>query len=534
MQMFRRRSKQSYKPRFEWRCAIPFALVATTSIVAGEPPCNPLPPCNAPACVEYFDPVGDAVLRRGTLVPSPDFPVAPGNVPDIISFRIGNFAPTDAQADLFDGEFVVFDAFNSINIDFVRFDIVFAGLLNPPGPIWGQPSPDPFRYGPSPLYGNIEFDIDNNTSSGGETAFDERYFLANYGRFGQLAPGEILANRTAKNFFEVNSGYSQPPQVERTGGEMYINLIGTNYVGPISVLVETGDPQIFEAGEVWEFESYFCRSSGYSFGPFWAGPQSGGAVYCPPTRFRFTHDCQADTTTVSMVAALINTNDPFGFTHDYDDLNTASINEGLSALQDATLVSFPTGFSEDEMIEAWTNQAPFMFFDSRLWDVRLLVGTTYQADPMSAINGLMEVWTDIPDNTPGDFTGDAIVDEADAAAFDEFLATYDGNDLHDIDGTVNGYFTIGDFPLNFSLYDINYDGIVEPWDFFRGLHGDLDGDGLRDGADIQAFADCLLLGLDGPTPDLRTEHNSACRAADMNDDYSVNAADIAIFVESLL
>jgi len=73
------------------------------------------------------------------------------------------------------------------------------------------------------------------------------------------------------------------------------------------------------------------------------------------------------------------------------------------------------------------------------------------------------VWTDYaPDALPGDFTGDGIRDASDESQMLAHIAANDGVPGIDDDGIAdNDVLSVPNFPLNFSVYDTNYDGLVE-------------------------------------------------------------------------
>lgn len=231
---------------------------------------------------------------------------------------------------------------------------------------------------------------------------------------------------------------------------------------------------------------------------------------------------------ISVVFPLINPNDPWGSTHDYDYSNDASINEGLYALVDAVSNGFPTGFLEDQVITEWQFQWPGAFLNPTLWDIRLLVGTTYATNPYLQ-DGIYEVWTDIaPAVGPGDFNGDGAIDEDDEALYLAFLQTVDGT-IADEDGVVNDVFDIIDHPYDFSLHDTNGDGFVDSRDFFIGVFGDMDGNGLVDLGDFAFFQNCQTGPHDPAGPSLVSTILGDCRAADMDVDGDVDCDDLGGF-----
>src|SRR5260221_3003279 len=127
----------------------------------------------------FSDLIGDAQIRRtdaGCLGP-----INPNTqrLPDIVEIRIGRFAPTAPQIDLFAGVW-------GPTGGFMRLDLVINGLVNPPGPLaYGESAVyQPFRYGPNPIYGWIELDMDGNENNRGEVESPELRYLSNVNRFG--------------------------------------------------------------------------------------------------------------------------------------------------------------------------------------------------------------------------------------------------------------------------------------------------------------------------------------------------------------
>jgi hypothetical protein len=514
------------------------SLTTASPLRGGPETCTPPAQieCEAPACIEYTDPTGDDVIRRA-MNGNPAHPVTSGNKPDIKRYRIGSFAPTNPSTSLFDGEFVAADLFEMTNIDYFRFDLFIDGLVNPPGPLdWSAGAQNgPFKYGTSPIYANIEFNIDSNGNTGGQFEVDHKFFLANFGRFGQVAtsfppsPTHPYVSRTAKNWAEANHSYGTDPQVKRTGSEWFLRLNGVYPPSiPVSVIVEKGSAAIFEAGEVWEVPAYFGRSTAYEFGPFWTGSQSSGVIYEPIIKVWYTHDCLRNETMISVVFPMINPDDVWGATHDYDDVEVFSINEGLSALNDAVSWDYPTGNLEDEVIYDWQLQAPFQFLDPTLWEINMITGTTYATAPSFQF-GMKEVWTDgAPSTAPGDFNGDGVVDELDESLFLGYLSSVDGS-AYDADGVVNDVVTIPNHPLDFSLFDTNGDGYVDSRDFFIGTLGDFDQNATIDMLDYAEFQACSTGPHNPALPSIVSVTDYDCRPGDFDKDGDIDLADFARF-----
>ena len=128
---------------------------------------------------QFNVPGGDTFIRRTS---QSVLPVNPHAHIDLLKYRIGTWAPTNPDTDLFAG---VFDLSTG---RYARFDLVFDGLVSPPGS-YGDDACDPLQYGDNPLYAVVEFDVDGNTRTGGELARCQDYFLGNCGRFGFRALG---------------------------------------------------------------------------------------------------------------------------------------------------------------------------------------------------------------------------------------------------------------------------------------------------------------------------------------------------------
>src|SRR5690606_11010025 len=82
-------------------------------------------------------------------------------------------------------------------------------------------------------------------------------------------------------------------------------------------------------------------------------------------------------------------------------------------------------------------------------------GTAYDAPS----DGLY-VWTDVGfGEVRGDVNGDGSADSVDNELIEMFIAAEDGGP-NDADGVINGQVQIAEFGYNFSVYDVNGDGLV--------------------------------------------------------------------------
>src|SRR5690606_17362839 len=100
--------------------------------------------------------------------------------------------------------------------DVFRLDLVLAGVINPPGTLGLTGAPyEPFRFGPSPLFGFIELSTDRDEDTGGQLGGAANLrFLANVGRFG-ARPEDSIGGRAARSADDLDGVFATGPQVER-------------------------------------------------------------------------------------------------------------------------------------------------------------------------------------------------------------------------------------------------------------------------------------------------------------------------------
>ena len=514
--------------------AVLLLLVTGVPARADEDPFEPQPYVRV-----YTDPPHDNVVRRTSAGPSP---VNPDAHIDLLEYRIGNYAPTDPNVSLFDGQ--VGDPAGY----YFRLDLRFDGLVNPAGPVkrdcdggtWVAYTP--FLYGPNPLLGSIQFNVDRNINTGGtgETDWKPYKYLGNVGRFGFRAyslNGGSYSWRSATNYNDsATTDFYHPPQTCRHGADLQLVFeIAVEQLGvPVSEVAQkvVGDgDDLFEAGEKWVMQGGFVSRG--------TTDTSGGGLYFPTsTQVQFAHDPETDHTTVSLVFAVWQDEPP-----DLDFQNQCSVYELL--WQDQTAAQeIPTGDPAlDTILWDWQTQQPEDYLVSDLWELRMLAGTCYSTAPP---DGQPFVWTDhayavpedaIPRGTPGDFSGGGTVDAEDSALLCQFIAQHDGDPFWDSDGNpANGSLTVpaqapyyDGFAMNFCLYDLNYDGIVNAADdpLAPGPLADLDADLARDAGDFALFA----LAMGGPKI---TAPPAGCglglfSRADFDADADVDLADFARF-----
>jgi hypothetical protein len=479
----------------------------------------------------HHDPFGDARVLRTDLGADGTVDAAAHHPPDIVAYVLFGWEPVDPQSDVFTGQW-------QANGPFFRLDVVFAGLVNPPGTLGccGYPFA-PFKYGPHPVFGFVEIDMDASADTGGEVAAPRFRYPGSAARFGGLPRSARFANRIAIDGSAFDGNINTGPFVERSGEEFHLALLGWlfNEAG-ITRTDETN--AIFEAGETWLIPGRtFHRAHAYE--PFsYACCRGTLGSYEPDVVLRFSHDVIEDRTTVSLVfprtnnasAAVNGAGDVEAL--DGNPANQFSVLEGLDDLvfsaknPQANWPSAP-GYA---IIAGWADYELWpdpndarQFLQPADWEVSLLVGGSYAVHP----GEVLFVWSDMmPNVVPGDFNGSGGVGPADVMLFDAFMSSHDGQAVRDEDGVVNGVVDIVDFGPNFSVFDVNYDGLVDgsdrpivPVDGHRPADFDLDRD--VDQSDFGHFQACLT----GPSfvPD------AACEDADLDLDGDVDQDDFGVF-----
>lgn len=485
------------------------------------------------------DPDNDTVIRRTDM--NGDGPIDPQTqrLPDIIEMRLGRFTPTVPDADRFDG------AWDSMG-GFARIDIVLSGLINPPGPLgWDDlfPVHDPFLYGPNPIFGYIEFDLDGDENTGGELKSPDFRYLGNVARFGGLPSEARFLNRAAQDESANDDDITTAPFIDRSGEEFHFAFIGEEISG-VQVKQESpgGNPAIFEAGETWEIEGeLFHRAHGFEDFSILCFARNG--KYEPDVYLLFAHDLTSDTTTISLVyplqnagsAALISPTEPVQPNNgcaqaEEPIIEQFSIEEALDDLQfSATYADpFDRTLPDFQLIAGWEFNSIAGSLDPAGWRVAALVGTAYGvAQP----DGSRFAWTDVyPNPRIGDFNADSLLDNADVVLLNGFIASADGDPSYDDDGnSTNGSLDWQGFAEDFSMYDTNYDGFVDATDAV--VIGDMDLDQTTDVSDIDDFIQALI------DPGVYTAtHNGIdpLVRGDLDGDGNLNGADIDEFVTLIL
>jgi len=455
----------------------------------------------------WTDRAGDAEQRLTDFgadgVLNPD-----AGTPDLREVRLSAWSAPDPINDPFTGT-----AVDAAGAHLLRMDIVFDGLVNPPGPLGfaGQPY-DPFQFGPNPAFGFIDLDVDADVDTGGQVggAATQRY-LANVGRFGRVPRGTI-AQRAASFGHDFDGDFFSPPFFERSGEDFTVALCGC---WRVDIIQEDGDlDQQFDAGETWIVRGrFFERAQGYRDASGVFGGSDFG-FYDPRIDVRYSHDPATDTTTIRIIfpldmpgAALL-TGEPEQIM-DFDVSNHVSVVEALNDI----VVGAQLGlFGPVQILAgAWATLDPFDFLDPTSWTVTALVGTAYAVQEQS-----LYVWTDTGfDDLPGDFNADGLASLADRDLFDSILALMDGGPF-DGDGVVDGSFVISTFADDFAVFDLSNDGVVDDADRDLIINpADLDGDGDVDVFDFFVFTSAF---------------SSGDPAADINGDGQVDLADLFAFI----
>ncbi len=436
----------------------------------------------------FTDAADDAVLRPtdagGDCAVHPD-----GVIPDLLEVRIRGWQSPTAATDPYSGS-----AREGRGASLFRLDVTFAGLLNPPGTLGaGGTTFDPFAFGPSPVYGNLEIDIDRSSSTGGELGSSARSrYLTNVARFGHRPYGSI-ASRAVEWSDQIDSDFYTSPQFERSGADWSLSLCGCNSV---TIVTEGGNGNgIFDAGETWIVQSrFFKRSGGYqaASGVF-GGSQPG--LYDPQVKLRFEHDIGTDRTTVTLVwavnaqgAALLTGQPQQAYDQSIAAGNHASVAEGLRDLiigaqggnggpLSGPVATLTNGWAEEELSDE-------NLTDPTRWRMTALFGM-----PCATEGEAYFIWTDSGFNeTFGDCDGDEIAGPADQAIMQTVIQTEDGGP-RDLDSAVDGIVTVGTGET-WSYFDLNGDGIISGADIAlldAPCLADWNSDGLRTVTDIFAF-----------------------------------------------
>lgn len=479
------------------------------------------------ASISASDAQGDVQLRRTDT--DANGPVDQQNhvLPDLLEYKIGTWRPDNPQTDLYTGNW-------SSNGEFVRLDLIIDGLVNPPGPIGccGEPAFDPFRYGPNPVSGYVEFDVDADINTGGELEIPDLRYQGVVARFGGLPADAVERSRVALDAGAFDGDLTTPPFVERNGEDFHFELVGWEVAAATFERSDTSD-WLFGEGETWSLSGHFIHRS-HAYTQFCSACCRSGSPlgsYEPIAFVRFGHTIAPDRTTVSLVYPLINdaSGDLAGDPAEPNDIfhtNQNSILEALWELKISALSATPEdrALPEFELLAEWEYLDPDDYLMPTTWGVRILLGGSY-----TSAEDAYFAWCDLhPDVVRGDLDGNFDVNAADRALFDAALAVKDGTFGFDLDGMVDGSIVLADFGPGFSLYDLNYDGLVDHHD--RTVVGgpalpigDFESDSDLDQVDFAHLQMCLTSSQQAIDP--------FCRDADLNGDAAVDVADLQVFID---
>lgn len=476
-----------------------------------------------------WDSVGDAAIRRTD--PEADDPLdeTQHRAPDIIHWRIGRYSPAAPAANLFTGNW-------SAGGEFFRFDLTLAGLMNPPGHVrTGLSSYAPYEFGPNPVFGYIEFDIDGDVQTGGETGFPQERFLANVSRFGGYLGIERYSDRVATCGSQADAPFNEPPYVQRSGEEFHLAFRG-DHVDEAHIVSGDGDA-IFEAGETWLVTGrFFHRAHGYEEFSVADGPPPG--AYLPSVTLRFQHVPQTNQTVISLVYPLT---EAASAAHraeakvEFLDGSTDNQNSIVEALDDLVFTTwlFPPGHpirddTEFPIIADWEYKSAADFLNPQNWDVTMLLGMAYPAEPPAE----RFAWTDVhPEPRPGDMDGDQALTPTDASLIQSFINFNNGVVGGDDGGDEDNEVDLPNYGPNFCMHDVNYDGIVSSLDScFGTLLGDMDADCDLDMTDLSYFVEALVNPESGSLPG---SLSTLTARADFNFDQRIDGDDVQGFVDAI-
>lgn len=504
-------------------------FILSLAAVAGSV-CAESPNRSTEEAVELIDPPGDAQLRRTD--PGNDGEVNPpiiqgrsANLPDLLEIKITPWRlddPWHLPVDPYHGEQA-----NPTTASLFRIDLKFNGLVNPPGPLGldGADAFEPYRFGNSPVYGFLELDVDRNRETGGELGSAAMFrYLAIVGRFGEMPVGPS-SSRVVRHTEEFDGVLGTAPQYERSGAEFVLQFCGC--FTPCVVSDDGDTDGVFGPGDTWVVSGRFFRRAGGFQNLSGAYGGSAPGQYDPVVNLRFRHSVYSNTTSVTLVYAMTQPGaadllGPSVPTQPKDDdvSNHSSIEEALGdVIKGAGDPFLPIDFPDTWVLaNGWAFVNASTGLNCNLWRVNAAVGTSYStAEP-----GYPFVWTDTGfDQRFGDLNADGVKDAGDRDAILFEIAVRDGG-AFDCDGIPNGSVSVCGFSDGFSMFDLNYDGVVDASDILivtPPLPGDLNGDCLVNTSDL-----VLLLLHFGESANIGPEEG------DINGDGTVNTSDLVLML----
>jgi hypothetical protein len=485
--------------------AASFVILTSTGAMGGEL-----------ELVELVDPACDWAVRRtdaGGVTPVGPNAHPP---PDLIRIVAGPWNSNAPTIDLFAGSFVDEGLF-------VRLELHFAGLVNPPGCL-DPLTFDPFRFGDNPVFGFVEIDMDDNDETGGEIKTPQHRYLGNVARFGGIPMEEDgFDERIALDASAFDGDFTTSPYVERHGEEFHLALLQSSCQYDELTIVNGSPDEIFEAGETWDIRSrWFHRAHGFESFSFVKGGAAAGE-YAPLSIVRFEHSIVTDTTIVSLVFPTTNEGAAASSGQPVQPINQSSsdqtsIEEGLTdlALSAEFLDMFPTGLPEEEIISDWDFEEVEDALEPEQWRITAIVGTSFT---QPAGTGEFFVWSDIfPNVVRGDVNGENDNNNDDREQIQSFIESFDADD-----GLLDGVVPIDDFGDDFSVFDVSNDGQVDEIDVsLVNNRGDYDGDSDVDLTDFGRLQICF-----GSLIDVCSD--ATCAHADLDGDCDVDLYDVKMF-----
>ncbi len=438
---------------------------------------------------EFDDCDHDAVMRRTDSHYMGPLP-STQNLPDISKIKIRGWQSLTPETDPYSGS----ESSGGLP-HLVRIDVILSGVINPPGPLGlNGMAFDPFQFGNNPLYGFIEFDIDNDKDTGGDLTQGEAalHYLGNAARFGGRPAGSIGA-RAASSSGDFYWPVSHPPQIQLSGTDWIMGFCGC--FSSLPVYKANPNEQTFGPGSTWIMEGrFFERASAYRGASLMIyGSQAG--LYDPIVRVRFQHSIAQEETTVTLVYALdaIGASQLSGLPVQPYGTNVASgrssISEGMyDLIVQASSGNIPPGSLAYEVTNRWGGRPIQTVQDLSRWKPSFIVGMSYPTYEQG--NDGLYIWTDVGFNArKGDLNGDGVVDMLDRALVQATIEENDGS-ASDGDSSINGSVQIISFGSEFSLYDVNGDGLINGADlaFYNvPCAADFDHSGTLSTLDIFAF-----------------------------------------------
>lgn len=426
---------------------------------------------------------GDASIRRTDTLGSepdgqllnPDQVQAPIDLRRVVigNWQIANPAMTPADpSNQFMGSFVSSQTDNRL----LCVQIQLYGLVNPPGALGSGGHPyEPFAFGPRPVYGFVDLDVDHDRRTGGDLT-DRAFFrfLANAARFGSRVSESWGSNGVIESSqLDLPFGDPTRPVFEASGAEFSVVLCGCEPLAPVWPAAATESGAQFTSGSTWVLEGrVFQRASGFRDASriAWMTRPEAAGLYDPVVRCQFSHDLATDRTTISIVyptnAAGVQLLDGLASPPAFNNRVEEDGNHGCvqEALRDLTgnPNSVPFGSLARELTqELWELSSSELNELDKVTDWRIqsaMVGTAYPA-PQGPLS--LFVWTDIAPEVEsrGDLDSDGMVTGSDRQALAARVLSQDA-----LDGATDCAITITGWPLNFSTMDINFDGQIDRTD----------------------------------------------------------------------